>query len=107
MTPEERQRIFQEEEVRAEARRAISGHRMKKVWYVSLALAGLLVIIWGVGYVQMAEEPTPDDLKREAETCVQTWQLKLSEQGIPKEGAKIEAALHCQPELDKLRAAQK
>lgn len=107
LTPQERERIYEEERIRLDARRRLSRDGLgigRIAGYAVLGIVALLVFMWIVGSIETANEDPKDAAKREAETCVQAFVLKAIEQGASREEARIAASLNCGSELDKLRS---
>jgi hypothetical protein len=110
LTPEERRRIYLEEQVRLEARHEIESRKVtagKVVGYLALGFLGLLVLLFVLSTVQEATQTPAERARQAAETCLHAWQVRLSEQGYSYEEGKVGAIGHCSAELDRLHQIEK
>jgi hypothetical protein len=112
LTPEERQRIYLEEEARIEARRQIETNTeptlaTKIIVRFSLGVLGLMLLIVVIAFIVVAGK-TPEESAHDAlEGCLYRWQLKLAEKGYSDEEGKLGAALQCSAEIERWRKLKK
>lgn len=105
LTPEERHRIYVEEQVRMEARRDIESKRMtagKVVGGLALAVIGLLGFIWVVGVIKSLNETPLARARRAADECVQAVQLRLAADGYTHAEGRLGAAMKCAAEIEQV-----
>jgi hypothetical protein len=85
LTPEERQRIYLEEQARIEARRQIESKRVtpgKVVGLVALGLVGLLFLLFVFGLIIDAGKTPEERAHDELEACLNNVAGKTIREGI-------------------------
>jgi len=111
LTPEERQRIYEEEKVRIEARDRIKAERRGKAFGCTgigcAVVLGVFALFWILGSMSEASKTPEQRAKEEVDSCVQTWQLKLSEKGYSYQEGKDGAVMQCSAEIARWRQLKK
>jgi hypothetical protein len=112
LTPEERQRIYVEEQARIEARRQIEAKTeptlaTKIIVRFSLGVFGLMLLIVVIAFLIEAAK-TPEEVAKDAVAdCLKTWQVRFSEKGYSYEDGKLGAALQCSAEIERWQRLKK
>ena len=107
LTPEERHRIYLEEQARMEARRDIESKQLtagKVVGWLALAVIGLLAFMWAVGTVKVLSETPLAKARRAADECGQAVQLRLAADGYTYAQGRQGAAMQCAAEIEQLNS---